>query len=138
MLHSKKIMQSMIARRPDEESQDTKSAAPQQSAPVAEPQAAKSEPAYEPEPMPYVDHAQHFLRVAPISEDMKADLWQAYYDAPNSATLAQALQHVDVPNDIKHVLFSLKVTSDPKPGWKERIDKVVGAIKSMTKLDSPH
>ena len=141
MLHSPRIMQSMLERRPDEENGEQAApveAAKPQAANAEQPQqSAPSEPAYTPEIPPYVDHAQAALRVAPISEELKADLWDLYHlGSKDSADLAEKLRNVDAPNDVKHILHSLKMISDRPANWESRLQKVVDIIN--TKLPALH
>jgi hypothetical protein len=124
MLHSSKIMQSMIARRPSEEDVDTKPVA--QSAPQPQQEAA---PAQERPLEPYMDHAEPVLRKHGVDSDTAASLWDDFHNARTSADLTKALEkYPDLNAAVKHDLFVEKQKNDPAPTWHDKLDRVIEVI----------
>jgi hypothetical protein len=114
MLHSEKIYQSMIARRPDEETP----AAPQQAA-----------------PSPFADPAEPILRSRAINAEVAERIWNDYHDSRTSADLAKKLaNYPEVDDAIKHDLFVAKQKTDPAPTFRDRLDRAVNAIKRVAQL----
>jgi hypothetical protein len=131
MLHSTKIMQSMLARRPSEEDADTKPVA--QSAPQSQQEAAPVQP----RPLErYQDPAEPILRAHGVDESVAAEVWDLFHSVRDSKQLADKLQSVDIPNATKHELVVEKQKDDPAPGWLDRLDRTVEAIKRVAKLHS--
>jgi hypothetical protein len=163
MLHSKTIIQSMIARRSDEESQDTKSAEPQQASGTREYSQRETDfmrarghhdlatglegktgqPLDQSAPVIqklelYQDHAAPVLREHAIPDDIAADIWDTFHSARDSKELIQKLRTVNISNEAKHDLVIAKQETDSNTGtdWRERVEKVVAAITSMKGLAS--
>jgi hypothetical protein len=119
MLHSEKSYQSMIARRPDEETP----AAPQQAA-----------------PSPFADPAEPILRSRAINAEVAERIWNDYHDSRTSADLAKKLaNYPGVDDAMKHDLFVAKQKTDaPTPKWKDHLDRAVNAIQRVAQLhDTP-
>jgi hypothetical protein len=76
-----------------------------------------------------VDWAHPLLQNAPISEESKANAWNAYHDSKSSTELMDKLAPLDLPNDIKHALYLAKVKSTPI------FERAVQAIVSLARLD---
>jgi hypothetical protein len=154
MLHSL----GRLGLKPDEEKNG------EQAAPIAAPQSAKAEPAHtgyskretdymrsqghhsiadeidaQREPLPpYVDPAEPILRAHGIDAETAANLWDIFHSVRSSRELIEKLQPLDIPNGTKDALVRAKSVNDPAPNSLDRVERVVGAIKSMTKLDAPH
>jgi hypothetical protein len=83
----------------------------------------------------YADPAEPILRAHGIDAETAANLWDAYHQARNSKELMHALINVDVSNELKNELYTAKRNHDPVPTWLDRVERVVDAIKSMTRLN---
>lgn len=80
-----------------------------------------------------VDHAKLILQARGAMDDsQRADLWDAFHDAGSSQELAQKLNGVEVPDDVKHDLIRAKQLSDPTP---DATDRVISAISQLAKID---
>jgi hypothetical protein len=107
----------MLSRRPDEENGE-------QAAPVQERELE-----------PYMDHAEPVLRKHGVDDDLAAEVWGIFHGSKTSAELSTKLQPLDIPNEVKHDLVLAKQKNDPAPGWESRLEKVVDAIKRITKMN---
>jgi hypothetical protein len=162
MLHSKTIIQSMIARRSDEEPQDTKSAEPQRASRTPSTReysqretdfmracghhnladelegktGTQSSQPQEVAPMlePYMDHAAPILIAHGIAPDLAAEVWDRYHSARDSKVLIEKLQPLDIPNATKHELVLEKQKGDPAPDWFSRLNQAVEAVKRVAAL----
>jgi hypothetical protein len=163
MLHSKKIMQSMPMRKPDEENGG-------QPAPVAEsvemtPEHVRtvadylhqhghhdtasqlevatgiqsSQPQEQSAPQPlekYQDPAEPILRSHGVDDATAEKVWDIFHSVRDSKTLIDKLQPLDIPNATKDALVRAKARGDAPPSWLDRMQRVVDAIHRMPKLDS--
>jgi hypothetical protein len=127
VVHSDKIMQSMLARRPSEEDTDTKTEA--QSAPTVESAPAQSLP-----PDPWKDPAEPILRKHGVDEETTASAWDIFHASKNSAELAANLQPLDIPNELKAELYDAKRNHDAAPTWHDKLDRAVESIKHLARL----
>ena len=117
MLHSPRIVQSMIARRPDAETP----AAPQQ-----------------PTTSPFADPAEPILRSHGIDVDTAAGVWDIFHAARTSKQLIEQLQPLKIPDAVKHELVIAKQKTDPKPGWRDRVERAVQVVKTVAALPREH
>jgi hypothetical protein len=86
-------------------------------------------------PSPYADPAAPVLAAHPnITDEDRADLWDVFHNSKDSGELAQKLQPMNVPDDLKHKLFVTKDATAPaaKPA---ALDKVTAAIQRVKDLD---
>jgi hypothetical protein len=79
-----------------------------------------------------VDHAEDILSNAPLDDSTKADLWDAWHDAPNVDFLARRLADFDIPDRLEEDLVMAKKLSEPEP---TPIDKALGAIHRLGQMD---
>jgi hypothetical protein len=86
----------------------------------------------------YQDPAEPILRAHGVDAETAANLWDLFHSVRSSRELIEKLQPLDIPNGTKDALVRAKAANDPAPNWLDRVERVVGAIESMTKLDSPH
>lgn len=86
---------------------------------------------------PFLDSAKPILAAHPaITDDQRADLWDIFHNSKDSGELAQHLQPLAIPDDLKHHLFVAKdATAPPVPVKVAPIDKVTDAIKRISQLD---
>lgn len=78
-------------------------------------------------PSPFVDHAEPILRNAPISDEAKADLWQAFHESKDPEELVQKLRPLIVPDQVKTDLYEKKKFLQPS-------GSVDTAVSALTKL----
>jgi hypothetical protein len=86
-------------------------------------------------PSPYADPAAPVLAAHPsITDEDRADLWDIFHNSKDSSDLANKLQPMNVPDDLKHKLFVTKDATAPaaKPA---PVDKVSAAIARVRDLD---
>lgn len=86
---------------------------------------------------PFLDPAKPILAAHPdITDEDRAALWDEFHNSKDSAELAQKLQPLAVPDDLKHHLFVAKdATAPPVPAKVAPIDKVTDAIKRISQFD---
>jgi hypothetical protein len=162
MLHSL----GRLGLKPDEESQDTKSAEPQQASGTpktreysqretdfmrarghhdlaTELEGKTGQPQEPSVPTtqklePYQDHAAPVLREHALDDSVAADVWDLFHAARDSKDLIAKLRTVNISNEAKHDLVIAKRETDSNTGtdWRERVEKVVAAITSMKGLAS--
>lgn len=84
-------------------------------------------------PSPFADHVSPILAGEPtITDDQRADLWDVFHQSKDSNELAQKLQPLAVPDDLKQQLFDKKKLVTPAA---DPIDKVTAAMEKMKSLD---
>lgn len=82
---------------------------------------------------PFMDHAAPILAGDPaLSDQNRADLWDAFHQSKDPQELVQRLAPLVVPDDTKHRLFQAKQASMPVA---PPVDKVTAAIQKMTTID---
>src|SRR6202789_3588023 len=82
---------------------------------------------------PFMDHAAPILAGSPDLDDQKrADLWDIFHNSKSSDALAQHLQSVEAPDEVKQQLFEAKKSTTPaaKP-----VDKATAALARMSAID---
>jgi hypothetical protein len=86
---------------------------------------------------PFLDPAKPILAAHPaITDDQRADLWDTFHNSKDSAELANKLQPLAIPDDLKHHLFVAKDATAPAPVVKPApVDKVTAAIQRISQLD---
>lgn len=122
MLHSEKIMSGMVARKPNEESQQ------QEAAPVKQ---QNIDPRVKDAAKEILLHAG---MVHEITEEQAADAWDAYFSARTSDQFAAKLNAMDIPNALKHELYLAH--HEYRHIEPSRVDKVVDVINK--RLPSIH
>jgi hypothetical protein len=81
---------------------------------------------------PVADNALPVLSGATnISNEDRANLWDIFHDSKDHNELAQKLQPLAVPDDVKGGLYDAKKQSQPTGA----IDSVVNALTEMAALD---
>src|SRR5271155_5554146 len=79
---------------------------------------------------PFVDPAQSLLAQEPTIDDAgRADLWDVFHNSKSPSELAQKLQPLAVPDDLKQKLFAAKKGSVPVA------DRVSDAVHRLNSLD---
>jgi hypothetical protein len=86
---------------------------------------------------PFLDPAKPILAAHPaITDDQRADLWDIFHQSKDSGELAQHLQPLGIPDELKHHLFVAKDATAPAPTPKVApVDKVTGAIQRIAQMD---
>ena len=86
---------------------------------------------------PFLDPAKPILAAHPaITDDQRADLWDIFHQSKDSGELAQHLQPLDIPDDLKHHLFVAKDATAPASEPKvPPVDKVTAAIHRVAQID---
>ncbi|HXA78723.1 MAG TPA: hypothetical protein VNV41_16430 [Candidatus Acidoferrales bacterium] len=79
-----------------------------------------------------VNHPKLILLNAPLDDGARADLYDHFYDAKSSAELAQRLNGVNAPDEVKQQLFDAKKLSD---AVVSPVDAVTAAISKITTID---
>jgi hypothetical protein len=81
------------------------------------------------------DHAKRILQDAPLDNDVKARIWDVFYNVNSSSEFAKELQPLDIENSLKHELFlAHRQHRNVEPS---RVDKVIAAIRRMTQFAKP-
>ena len=75
------------------------------------------------------------LQHLPISQDLKADLWDAVYNARNPDDLAHSLKKFEIPPHIAAALIVAKRLLDTEHPEPSRADKVKAAAQQMSQID---
>jgi hypothetical protein len=82
---------------------------------------------------PFMDHAAPVLAGDPaLTDEHRADLWDAFHGSKSPNELVQKLAPMAVPDDTKHRLFQAKQASMPVPATA---DKVTSAVDHIAQLD---
>lgn len=76
------------------------------------------------------DHAFRILEHAPVELEMKADLWDQFYEATSAKDLTSRLERFDVSDDVKASLISARKSIEPS-----QRDRVLDAIHQLGRLD---
>jgi hypothetical protein len=85
-------------------------------------------------PSPFQDHASPILSAEPsITDADRASLWDVFHQSKDANELANKLQPLAVPDDLKHKLWTAKQTIAP-PVKAAPIDKVTAAVNQMAAL----
>lgn len=82
---------------------------------------------------PFIDHALPILDGDPaLSDELRADLWDAFHTTKSAEDLAQHLQPLAIPDDTKQRLFDAKKKSIPP--LVDPLDKASAAIQRLAAL----
>jgi hypothetical protein len=82
---------------------------------------------------PYQDPAETTLmQFDDLSEEQRARLWDTFHASADPAELAQKLQAHDVPNAVKHALWTAKSLTAPV---RAPLDRAADALREFAKLD---
>lgn len=82
---------------------------------------------------PFVDPAAPLLAASPEIDDAKrADLWDVFHNAKDPNELAQQLQKVAIPDDLKLGLFDAKKKLSVLPS---PVDRATEAINRIAQID---
>jgi hypothetical protein len=76
------------------------------------------------------DHAFRILEHAPLGMSVKADCWDAFYEATSAKDLSARLEHFDIPDAVRVALVSARKSIDPS-----QRDRVMDAIHQLSKID---
>lgn len=83
-------------------------------------------------PSPFLDPAKPILEAdSSLSDELRADLWDAFHNTKNPEELAQHLQPLVIPDDTKKRLFDAKSQSI---GPVEPLDRASAAIARLAAL----
>lgn len=82
----------------------------------------------------FADLAEPILRNAKILDQLKADLFDIFHDAPNADSLARKLQSVAISGNLKDQLLAAKRKS-VGGGSNENLERAIDAIKRLEKMD---
>jgi hypothetical protein len=80
------------------------------------------------------DHAGNVLQHAPINHNVKADIWDEVYRAPNADVLARSLKSFDIPSHVVAALIVAKRLLDTEHPEPSRADKVKSAGQQMSAI----
>jgi hypothetical protein len=83
---------------------------------------------------PFLDPAAPILRAHPdITDEDRAALWDEFHNSKDSAELANKLQPLNVPDELKHKLFVTKDATAPaaKPAALDKVTAAINRVKDM-------
>lgn len=89
--------------------------------------------AADPAEKPYLDPAEPILAGDPrLTDETRADLWSIFHESRDASELTAKLSTIEVPNDLKHALWTAKSVTSPVSG---NADKITAALTTLSKMD---